>query len=278
MKARCRAGFVFLLAVASSSATPVSGQDHGWFEKNKQRDMHRYEGLLDQPNAKREYDVLGFFAQFAEMPALTNRTQLHVKYFLPPQSAGSSENEQVFIQAKQFAGRTNYLMKAGPEATQNVAGQWNEFYWRTRDVIDGAGIPPGQLGIMVRLGSDNEYTEDLAPAVFYSGNSMPQSNITGYALTLRVRLNSLTSLSCQLESDSGTALKNATKCFYTASHSCQRLQPESKIIEAGSLVTVCMDMENAGPGPVLLHIEGQYKNSSDKLVANYRFYHQRQIQ
>jgi hypothetical protein len=39
-----------------------------------------------------------------------------------------------------------------------------------------------------------------------------------------------------------------------------------------------MDMENAGPGPVLLHIEGQYKNSSDKLVANYRFYHQRQIQ
>jgi hypothetical protein len=125
---------------------------------------------------------------------------------------------------------------------------------------------------VVRLGSDNEYTEDLAPALFYSGDLFPKSTITQYKITLKIQQNSLNSLSCDFSYQGGPP----EKCSYTMSQSwlqpCRPPQSKPETIEMGSLVTICVNLIEVRSEYVTVHLEGNYNNSDYKLVANYRFY------
>ena len=52
-------------------------------------------------------------------------------------------------------------MKPKPDELKASAFSWKEFSaWPVRDVLRPAKIPPGNLGIVIRLGSDSEGAKD----------------------------------------------------------------------------------------------------------------------
>lgn len=239
----------------------AKAQDANWFHDNDRG--NRYEGLLDEPNAKREYDVLGFFAYDGLAPNGSGenlppswKAMLHLRYYVPEEVAkGVPHDELVFIRVKQMSGWPNYLMVAKKGSAFKQPG-WNEFSWPVDAVIQEKEINPAHLGVVVRLKSDNEYTEDLAPAVFYSQESPPGS-IKHYKLILRVQQYTLTDLSYEIVAGG----RSRTHHYGEVP------------VEVGVAVSLNIDLDDL-PGPVTVHINGEYENTDKRLVATYRFYHE----
>jgi hypothetical protein len=242
-------------------ASLLFAQDPQWLQ---QHDLgNRYEGLMDQPNARREYSVVAFFAFREKMPAHPTGV-LHVKYYVPQEAP-------VFIQARQMTWRTNYLMQSKKDSVQKTAAQWGEFQWPIDKVIGRFNVDATSLGITVRLNSDSESGEQLAPAVFYN-QAEPHEPIGKYQLFLRIQLHSLAHLAYEIERR-GFAPQT---CHYTAQRTCAAAPGgEDGSVEVGSVVPLEIDLSQArDPGEVTIHIKGEYKNSDDKIQATYRFYHQ----
>ncbi len=245
----------------------VEGQEDSWLRKNQFE--NRWEGLLDEPNASLAYRVMGFFALAGpgkrSLPATSKGTLLRARYYLP-------ENETVFIRARQISGDKNYLMLAMPKKTEHGAKIWNEFNW-LGDVIAHHQIQLGDVGIVARVGSEQEYASELAPVVFFSGIITP-AEITTYELILKIQRRALASLSYGV-----SAGEDRHQCYYSAKDPCLKNSApgSSAAIEAESVVHLQLILDLApAESPVELHLEGRYRNSTEKLVANYRFYHHRQ--
>jgi hypothetical protein len=246
----------FLSLLAFPPAAP--GQDAQWFQHNDKGD--RYEGLIDQPNAKREYTVLAFFAFHENLPR-DLKGNLHVKYFVP-------DKEPVFIQARQNTRRTNYLMVS--KGAPSLPGQWNHFQWPAGEVLGRPNLDHSDLGVVVRLKSDNEYTEDLAPAVFYN-QAEPRTLSRQYELILKLQRYSITRLKYTITA----AGSPPVTCFYVK-NSCSREPAGSEgFIEVGNVVSLPIDLRSVTKAAdVNIQIEGEYKDRDDSLHAAYRFHHQ----
>ena len=255
-----RIAFLYLIAFPHFA----HGQDAQWFQQNDRRD--RYEGLIDQPNAKREYTVLAFFAFHENLPQVL-KGNLHIKYFVP------EDKEPVFIQARQTARRTNYLMVAKRTSSLELPRQWNHFQWPAGEVLGRPNLDHSDLGVVVRLKSDNEYAEDLAPAVFYN-QAEPRALSGLYELKLKLQRYSIDRLKYTI----AAADSLPVTCYYNASvkDSCSRQPPGSDgFIEVGSVVSLPVDLKSVTrAGYVNIQIDGEYKDRDDTLHAAFRFYHQ----
>ncbi len=198
--------------------------------------------------------------------SIVNR--LLVREWLP----GSS---QAFIEVRQKTAHVNYLMKAAQSTSRPG---WQTFEWPTTEVISKNRIRPNSLGVVVHMGEDNEYAENIEPAILTSATS-PAKEVTDpgpihyYDLTLRIQLHSLDKLLYTFQSKGGVA----KTCYYVNdSHPCEMKEPDDQAsIESGSLVTLKLDMSaNEPDGDASVHIEGSYKDSDGKLIANFRFPHE----
>jgi len=253
------------LAIFVVFAVPVQAQDAQWLQEHALK--NRYEGLIDTPNAKRAYSVVGFFA-FREKLVAHPQGELHVKYFLP-------EEEPVFIQSRQMLRRTNYLMLSKKDSVPKNPRQWNDFHWPAKDVIGNKKIDASSLGVVVRLNSDNEYAEEMAPAVFY--NVAEPRDLSGkYQLVLKVQQDPLTHLKYEVETRGFARTCHYTRKSDKAAGSCAAAPAgEDGLIDARSIITLDLDL---GPvrdaGEVNVQIDGEYKDSDAQLHATYRFYHQ----
>jgi hypothetical protein len=156
-------------------------------------------------------------------------------------------------------------------------GKWNEFSWPEKTVISESPLDAKNLGVVVRLGSDNEYAEDIAPAIFYSDKAPSTLHIDRYHLILKIQEKSLSLLSYRwsYEPDSGSSqtVKAPPPCFYSAAEACAAHAPK-EIVDQNSTVTLDLDLAKAPPGYIRVSIEGEYHNEDGKLLATYRFYHQ----
>ncbi len=276
----CVWAVVLAVMVTVANLRPAAAQDQTWLQKNHRERPDRYEGLLDQSNAKREYDVLGFFARMAYSEKLPENphSDLCVSYFPPPSAPDSDAN--IYIEARELSGHTHYLMRAGPEKPTDPCGtsssRWSSFRWPADAVIASAHINPNYLGVVVRVGSDNEYNEELAPALFYAGAAPPDIKIAYYELVLRIQRRALNSLSYYWSYEDphdkpGVFSKAQKKCFYSIANPCSQQDPH-QTIEEGSLVKLRLNVSGVPEGHLRVHIDGSYLNSDEKLVANYRFY------
>jgi len=274
-----RLGIHFLLAVvAACICIGVAAQDAAWLKQNRWSDPERYEGLHDQLNARREYDVLGFRAYTsvasAELPT-DKPLMLSIQYCRPkkiPLVVPGSDT--AFIEVQQLSSQVNYLMKASQSRASESDFGWKSFSWPTKDVINRHGINPNYLGVVIHWGQDNEYAEDIQPAVLTGGPTPPPhgpGRIQRYVLTLRV-WPSLRSLSYEIRSNGG----QSKICYYEDDQSsCAQMKPkEQTSIESGSLVNLNLDMSNMPDGEASVHIDGNYNNSDGKLTANFRFMHE----
>jgi hypothetical protein len=247
------------LALLAIIAVAHSGQDSSWLKHHQFNNPIRYEGLLDEPNAKLEYDVLGFFG-FREK-FVNYGEQLHAEYF-------AVTTQPVFIQAREISSETNYLMEAKSEPKQ--AGGWQDFAWPVDSVIRKSEIKPEYLGVVARVGSENGPEQELAPVLFFSKEA-PEFPVTRYELILRIERNSLTELKYEVT----VGKQPAKACYYAVSHDCSRTPAGVQgAIEAGTPVSILFAIDDRSyPVEASIHLEGRYLNSSDKLSATYRFQH-----
>ncbi len=239
-------------------ASSIKAQDARWLHDNDR--ANRYEGLLDQPNAKRAYDILGFsgFGQNLEkIPPDKSAVNLHVGYCL-------SEPVPVFIEARQVRGRTQYLMKS--KDAPHLKG-WNIFQpWPVNTVLFAYGIDPNALGIVARLNSDNEYAEYLAPAIFYA--DQPPAHISQYSLSITVRQKR-----ANLTYDYAAGTHTPRKCFFSPSQPCLPAARGDMSVEAGGVIPLILEFEDFPAGSATVHITGSYANSDEKLFAQFHFSH-----
>jgi hypothetical protein len=256
-------------------AGTVAGQDATWLEQNHRKDPDRIEGLLDQPNARREYDVLAFEVYPSALPARLpdpDSEELVVEYCRP---ASQPDAGPAFIEVRQMTVHVNYLMKTSRDPRKSGL---DDFTWPARDVIGPYRIDPRKLGVVIHLGEDNEYAEELSPAILTvaSGRSkkpIPIGPITSYALSLRIQQRALDSLQYTIEGGG-----KSTTCIYAGDDrvSCGPGQRNlARRVEAGSLVRLGLPMVGVPDGETRVRVEGSYADSDDKLIASFRFMHER---
>lgn len=263
---------VFCLVFSGVAATT---QDTAWFEQHKKSNPDRFEGLVDQPNARSEYDVLSLLGSTSTTPSklsVDKQEYLHVRYCRPKPDADAGP---VFIEVRQLTGHVNYLMKAAPKKWNDG---WNDFSWPVKDVIWADNINPNNLGVVIRFGQDKEFGSDIVPAVF-SASSTPDAETTfsehiqSYAFTLRVQ-HSIQYLSYETLANN-KLLKN---CYYLNEfHPCQSKKPDDTAnasIEEGNVITLHLDMSDVPEGPVTVRVRGQYLNSDEELSAVFHFKHE----
>ena len=272
-----------LAACLLVAADTSHAQDPEWLRSHSFPDPKRVEGLLEEPNALREYDVLSFLAfhgdptgnHFAAVPA-----NLRIQYCQAPANPPAAHPMPAFIEVRQLAGHVNYLMKTSQPPAAGPAPAERSFVWPTRDVIQKNNINPNQLGVVIHLGEDNEYASNLAPAVFSPADpsqpALSAERIDHYTLTLHIQQNTLDSLAYQIRPAQGKPIP----CYYQNDlHSCRSSAPNPPAaIEAGSLVRLGIDLSQVAPGPVAIHIEGKYRDQDGALTANFHFNHEPQCQ
>ncbi|WP_263355854.1 hypothetical protein [Acidicapsa ligni] len=273
----CKLRYLALLPLLCAIPRTAIAQTPAWLKLNEKSGPPRYEGLLDQPNARREYDVLAFLAfttQPAAKPFSELPTDLHIQYCRPAESTNPKKNDAAFIEVRQLTGHVNYLMKAAqaPKADANkTSNQWITFAWPSKPVIQLNNIDPNKLGVVIHIGEDNEYAENVTPAYFSNTGGAP-ANIHYYTLTLRIQQNTLDSLSYRIHPVGSPDIT----CYYRNDlHACDALKPATQSpIETGSLVNLPINASSFSKGPVTVHVEGHYHDSDEVLTATFHFDHE----
>ncbi len=261
-------------------AWSAAGQDSRWLSEHEHagKEGRYYEGLLDQPNGRWAYEVLGFFAYAgSERPRLdvhpAPKSELNAWFYLAKQDQGNLPPSSITIRAKQIANHSNYLLKTLPILAHN--GEWTHFSWNTDPFITRYQINPNNLAVLAQSPKNERGENEIFPAVF--ALDCKNAQISHYELMLRIQEYSLADLSYVVRSPaSGNAPAIAKTCHFTFSDVDTCGPPALKRatrIEVGTVVELHIPM-TAPPGWVSLHIFGPYKDSSERLNLTYNFFHQ----
>jgi hypothetical protein len=271
-------------------AYSVSGQDARWFTAHASKEGPYWEGLLDEPNAKSAYEVLGFFAyagpkRIPDAPP-GDSSELKAWFYVPKQDQGKSTPDYVTIRAKQIASRTNYLLKSKPIDVSSRRNIWIPFSWKTGPFILRYQINPKNLAVLARLETNDRDENDVAqndilPVVFSQSQDCKNEQISRYGLMLKIQRYSLADLTYEVrlpKSGEKPAMSKTCYFIFSDSDTCAPQPPRERTgIEVGTVVELLIPV-NAPAGPVSLSIKGRYKDSSEGLDLTCRFFHQPDFQ
>jgi hypothetical protein len=275
------------LAVTSILLLNVGGkacaQSAAWLNAHHWNNPPRSEGLLEEQNARLEYEVRGFEGFSDPNPIETPRDPgpaLRIGYCRSTTiDRDDSKNGTAFIEVRPKKSDLdgNYMMKAQQDPSGGSAHPgWNTFSWPTKDVIQKNDIDSNDLSVVIHIGEDNEFAEKIEPAVFttISSEQAPQvapSHIDGYVLYLLIQRDALKSLSYTYRSGTG-----ARKfCYYLGEHQpCASQEPsEPPMIEVGTVVKLRLDMSGMPDGDASVQVRGTYALAGDTLNATFHFVH-----
>ena len=216
---------------------------------------NRLEGTVDRPHAARDYELLGFYAYRQDFP-LRDDVMLRLRFFLP-------QEEPAYIEARELTIYKQYLMRPKPEKILKVPGGWSEFTgWPVSDVLKPNSIFADNLGVIVRLKTDAEYAEDLAPAILLDSHQQVPAAIDEYLLYLTVS-KKLKNLDYQIGGVSG----------YSRTYKYKQ-DAKDRSIEGRTVIPVRFSARQFPAGPAAIHIEGSYANDlTAKFDITYRFFH-----
>ena len=159
-------------------------QDSGW-EKTNDRG-NRYEGIVEVPNGKRDYELLAFFA-YKNVNAPSPDGQLHLMFCVPAGTAVQS------ISAKEIHSDTQYMAAFKPGKLIRLGRQWEGVTeWPVMTVLSPNHVKLENIGVLVHL-ENNGIPGEIAPAVLYT-SAKPKS-IDKYSLYF-VSHRPLRALSC----------------------------------------------------------------------------------
>jgi hypothetical protein len=260
-------------------------QTAAWLSSHQFKNPTRIEGLLDEPNARLEYEVRGFEAlsdvNNAEVRNQAN-PELRIEYcrssVIDPDD---SKNKTAYIEVRPRRSdlEENYLMKAYQKPSEETGSLgWNAFSWPTKDVIRKSDINTNDLSVVIHMGEDNRFAEKIQPAVFTAVSSeqapqTPPARIDRYMLYLLIQRDALKSLSYTYRSGSGAA----KTCYYGGERQpCAIQKPSSApLVEVGTIVRLQMDMSGMPEGNASVQVRGTYALGADSLNATFRFVHTR---
>lgn len=224
-----------------------------WKKQNNRG--NRYEGRIDIPIGKPDLELLSFVGC---REAFTGDVNLKVRFYLPTSAS-------VFIQGRELSEQKHYWMESKPpeKAAEWKAGAWNEFGpWATREVLVREEIPSSNLGVLVRLQRETTNGGEVAPAFVYH-STLPAS-VNSYILYLRPDL----------------TLKKVQYSLYRLVGNQEAKVKTSTLVgdkSAGEPFPIELDMGGISEGPMLLLVEGKYRNRTGGPTREYKFYHKPQV-
>jgi hypothetical protein len=260
-------------------------QSAAWLSAHTLNNPLRTEGVFEEQNARLEYEVRGFEA-FGDPNHPGERRQeepaLRIGYCRSSAiDPDDSKNKKAFIEVRPNRSdlNENYIMKAQQPPQGSDHAGWNTFSWPTRDVIRRNDINTNDLSVVIHMGADDNFAENIQPAMFTAipSEQAPQTappRINGYLLSLLIQRDALKSLAYTYSSGSGPA----KTCYYLNEHQpCLNDGPRKPppMIEEGTVVKLRMDMSEMPEGMASVHIRGTYALIKDTLDVTFRFIHVR---
>ena len=148
-------------AAAVAVAGLLTAQSPEWFQSH---DLgNRWEGYFGQDQGNPDWELRSFVGSVDSYPMNAN-ANLKIRYYV-------ADTTEAFIRAQVVDRTVSYVMKPKPRVLSKDPG-WREFSgWSTKDVLLDKGIASKDLGVLIRLGADNEGINRFAPAVVYSSAS-----------------------------------------------------------------------------------------------------------
>jgi len=134
---------------------------------------NRYEGIKGVKVSAPPLQLIAFYSYLEERETFAAEDILKVKFYLPGTAV-------VRLTAQELTINEFYWMAA--KSRQWKQG-WNEFSpWPVKDVLAKLQIPPGNLGVLVRL-DNQEGSGQISPVVLY--NQSPPTRILQYKAYFR---------------------------------------------------------------------------------------------
>ncbi len=230
--------------------SPLSvAQDASWRAKNDRG--NRYEGIMDVPNGKRDYEILALFGD-RTMDTNSPDNQLHLMFYVPPHTEVAS------ISGKELHADTQYLVLFKEDRLQPLGQQWFAVSeWPLELGIKRYHVELKNLGILVRLKND-AMPGQITPAFLYS-SSKPEK-IRNYSLYFVVH-KPLRDFTCIVS-------ENAFQ------EKCKIEGSKPPKVEVSEPVNVTFAANQLKEGEVTIQLEGSVRNSAnDKFLAAVHFYH-----
>ena len=218
--------------------------DDNWKRSNDHR--NRYEGIINVLVGKPDLEVLSFLAY---REPVTGYPDLRVGLFL--HSGGT-----VSIKAVELEENRQYFMQA-KEANWKP-GAWNEFSpWPTKEVLGREEIPLSNVGVVIRLDRPGSDVFEFAPAFLYRMKA-PVS-VGRYEMYLRSHM----------------PLKNLEFTWSQVVRGEEKTIGSSKAGEQMPMVpfSLKLNLESLTEGPVVISVEGKFKNQEGGPQHKYVFYH-----
>lgn len=226
-------------------------QDAQWRARNDHGS--RYEGVVDRPNARREYEVLGLFA-YRDLPEepYPSSDRLKLMYYVPQQDGVAA------ITVRELQRETQYLMEAKPDKVPSDAGKWDLYDdWPVRDVIVPQHVLLPNLGVLVRL-KDDVPGGVFSPVMMYTG--VAPTHVDHYTLQF-VSHRKLKSVTCTVMTEKGAV----TPCS---------LRRKDEELEESTPMEFVVPAAGLSPGRATIRIQGQYANTTnEQLAAEVHFVH-----
>ncbi|MDM8564809.1 hypothetical protein QUF74_04070 [Candidatus Halobeggiatoa sp. HSG11] len=204
----------------------------------------RWEGIKPQPVSGRDIELLSATADYDEkwqpIPAYCK-----VKFYL--QQATKVDIDVQEVRPKHF-----YKLD---QVVPNWKSGFNNFMWRTSDVIAPLNLKITSLGIVARLAIKDE-KEYVAPVIFYHNN--PPAAINGYLFVLKVGGNA--------------------KLKYVIYQGNKVVTEESLDKQfVGEPFVIYWDSKNSQAGTYELIVDGYFLDNNDPIYKVISFYHQPKI-
>ena len=208
-------------------------------------------------NGRLEYEVRGFEAVSEPNDPEkrdAHKVKLQVGYCrsstIDPEKL-KSKTAFIVVRPNNSDLEQNYIMKTSQDPSQGAKAGWNTFAWPTTDVIDRSDVNASELGVVVHMGVDDEFAENIQPATFTAiplnqSVQPPPPQIGKYLLSLLIQRDGLNSLSYTFRSGDGAP----KTCYYVSEgQECVNDKPSSPArIESGTIVKLQMDMAKMPEG------------------------------
>ena len=155
--------------VLGALAGAAAAEDPGKKWRSRNDRGNRYEGRVEIPVANPTIDVLSLVGT---RDSYEKGDELTVRFFVPGEG-------DVVLQAREIEERVQYLMEA--KSREWTAGEWNEFGPWPTSILVREGVPPGNLGVLIRQGEGDEAV--LLPALVV--RSEAPETVAKYTLHVR---------------------------------------------------------------------------------------------
>ncbi len=249
LNARVRSGsywvrLLTLVALLLGNAVACLAQSDEWKRDNDRG--NRYEGTIERAVSQLDLDLLSLTSAREK---LEGDEELNVRFYLP-------ESISAEIVARELVEAVHYWMLSKP--FEPAEAGWRDFGpWPTSEVLSKNQISFDNIGVLVRVQSEQSNADVLSPAMIY--HSSPGEPSGDYTFLFQ-------------------ALGAASQIGLLGVSSWSRRRRDSVSVarrneEGGRAICGRNRLDGESSGLMRLELAGKYRNRTGGPVREYEFYH-----